>query len=109
MDRITTLIGVARMDASGYILKPRGDIETDDAQFAKTVCRHFNHRVQFYKRKDAKIDSEVLSRIVDRALGCGGAYMKLDTSVDVLSIIERSAQQRQSNLHSSERREARKR
>ena len=57
-----TLVGVERMDVSGSILAPRGDIETD-AQFAKIVRQHFNHRVQFYKRASAKIDSKGLSRI----------------------------------------------
>jgi len=80
------LIGVEKMDVSALVLAPRGDIEAD-AQFAKIVRQHSNHRVQFYKMADLRIDSAGLPETVESALGCGGAYMKLDTSVDVGSVI----------------------
>ena len=80
------LAGVERMDAGASILAP-SDIEAD-SQFAKIVSQHFNHHVQFYKKTDAKIDSVDLAETVERALGCDGAYMKLDTSLDVRSVIE---------------------
>ena len=82
------LAGVERMDAGASILAP-SDIEAD-TQFAKIVRQHFNRHVQFYKKAGTKIDSVDLAETVERALGCDGAYMKLDTSLDVRSVIERS-------------------
>ena len=83
------LVGVEQMDVSDLGLAP-SDIETD-AQFAKIVRQHFNHHAQFYKTAGAKIDSVDLAETVERALGCDGAYVKLDTSLDVRSVIEQGS------------------